>query len=717
MIHLDMLFNLKTIFAGKILSDQAEAERVTKTLHRLNRELKAISNCNQTLLRAVDEQTLLDNICRIICEQAGYRLAWVGYAEHDEAKTVRPVAWAGFDGGYIANANITWADDTEHGRGPTGIAIRSGTICYAQDFTTDPRLAPWRASALQRGYRSSIALPLQDEVKKTFGVLNIYSTEPNAFTPDEIRLMEELSGDLAFGIIALRTRTERQRVEKALRASEERFHSLFECAPLGYQSLDEEGRFIEVNQAWAEILGYTRAEVIGKWFGDFLAPEFVEAFRQRFPVFKAQGKIHSEFQMLHKKGGRRFIAFEGRIAYKPDGSFKQTHCILQDITERQRVEEALHKSEKDLKEAQRLAKIGSWDWDASTDTITWSAEYYRIFGFDPARRPPGYADHLKIYTPESAARLDAAVKRNMQTGEAYDIDLELARTEGSCRWITARSETKRDAQGKIIGLLGTAQDITERKLAEAALRQAKEQAEAANRYKTDFLMNISHDLRTPLNAILGFAYILKSVDMAEKYRKSVDLINERAKYLQVLVEDILDVSRMESGRTELKSEEFDFHKMLENSIAAARDGVGQKDLTLSLAVKGTIPRLKGDALRVQQVVDNLLSNAVKYTERGEIQVTVECDEAPPDKDTYRARVSVKDTGIGIPAEKLPYVFDPFTRFHEFYKGKAFDGVGLGLHIVQELVRLMGGSVSVSSEVNKGSEFRFTLNFTKINGAV
>jgi PAS domain S-box-containing protein len=137
--------------------------------------------------------------------------------------------------------------------------------------------------------------------------------------------------------------------KKKVKSSEEHFFSLFEKAPLGYQSLDENGYFLEVNQSWLDTLGYSREEVTGKWFGDFLAPEFTDAFRERFPIFKAAGKIHSEFQMMHKNGERRYIAFEGRIGYKDDGSFMQTHCILSDITERKIVEDALLKSEHELK--------------------------------------------------------------------------------------------------------------------------------------------------------------------------------------------------------------------------------------------------------------------------------------------------------------------------------------------------------------------------------
>ena len=191
----------------------------SEALRRSNRELRAISNCNQVLLRATDEQSLLQEICRIVCEEAGYRMAWVGYAEHDEAKSVRPVAWTGAEEGYLASLGITWAD-TERGRGPTGTAIRSGKTCCIQDFATDPRLAPWRESALQRGFRSGIALPLKDEHANAFGSLTIHSAQPNAFTPEEIRLLEELAGDLAFGIVTLRSRAARKRAEQEVALSQ-----------------------------------------------------------------------------------------------------------------------------------------------------------------------------------------------------------------------------------------------------------------------------------------------------------------------------------------------------------------------------------------------------------------------------------------------------------------------------------------------------------------
>jgi PAS domain S-box-containing protein len=196
---------------ANVLGMAIERRRAEERLRRINRAHRALSTSNQALIRATDEPTLLQQICRIIVEEAGYRLCWVGYAEQDAAKTVRPIAQAGFDEGYLKAANITWAD-TERGRGPTGTCIRTGQIRIAKNIATDPRLAPWRADALRRGYASSIAIPLVAD-GQPFGALTIYSSEIEAFEDEEVRLLTELAGDLGYGIVSLRTQAERKRAE------------------------------------------------------------------------------------------------------------------------------------------------------------------------------------------------------------------------------------------------------------------------------------------------------------------------------------------------------------------------------------------------------------------------------------------------------------------------------------------------------------------------
>ena len=175
--------------------------KLNAELFKLNRILKALSNSSREMAHAVDEIEYLNEVCKIVVEDCGHELVWVGYAEHDENKTVRPVAHAGFEEGYLETLNITWAD-TERGRGPTGTAIRTGKPAVCRNMLTDPMFSPWRAEALRRGYASSVVLPLLDK-DEVFGAITIYSSESDMFSEDEIRLLAELADDLAHGITAI----------------------------------------------------------------------------------------------------------------------------------------------------------------------------------------------------------------------------------------------------------------------------------------------------------------------------------------------------------------------------------------------------------------------------------------------------------------------------------------------------------------------------------
>jgi diguanylate cyclase (GGDEF)-like protein len=197
--------------ATRMTRELRESESGTR---RLNRSLKLLSDCNMALVRAEEEGKLLFEVCRLIVARGGYQLVWVGFAEHDEAKTVRPAAQAGFENDYLDSVCVTWSD-TERGRGPTGTAIRTGVTDINQNYLSNPRMAPWREAALKRGFRSSIALPLIGN-KGVLGALTIYSSDPHAFNPEEVQLLEELAGDLAYGIETLRTRAEHKLAEEKL---------------------------------------------------------------------------------------------------------------------------------------------------------------------------------------------------------------------------------------------------------------------------------------------------------------------------------------------------------------------------------------------------------------------------------------------------------------------------------------------------------------------
>jgi len=333
---------ITSITTWLLFASFAERREAEQWLHRLNRELRAISNCNQVLVRTDDEQTLLNEICRIIYDEAGYCMVWIGYVEHDDAKTVRSVAWSGFDNGYIANAKISWADDTERGRGPGGTSIRSGEIVCIQDIATDPQMVPWRESALLRGYHSVIALPLKDENANVFGVLLIYSTEINSFTPEEIRLMEELAGDLAFGIVVLRARIDRKQAEEDLAQMNERFFLATNAARLGVWDWDIQRDELVWDDIMYELYGIKKGDFAGNYeaWAQGVHPDDRALLGEIFKLaLRGEQEYDTEYRVVWPDGSIHYLKVYGQILRDVDGRPMRMTGINFDITERVQSEE------------------------------------------------------------------------------------------------------------------------------------------------------------------------------------------------------------------------------------------------------------------------------------------------------------------------------------------------------------------------------------------
>ncbi len=279
-------------------------------------------------------------------------------------------------------------------------------------------------------------------------------------------------------LLLMRQQTLR-RTQIQLKQSEERFKQLFDKAPLGYQSLDFDGSFLDVNQQWCDLLGYSRDEVIGKWFGDFLSPSYRKAFIKRFPIFKAQGYIHSEFEMLHKDGRTLFISFEGRIGYNFEGKFRQTYCILQDITNQKAAEKALAESERKYRNIAENISDVVWQTDLNLKTTYISPSVEKLFGESPE-------EHLKRkfeekYPEQSLNKIRFIVFEELEKEKDPTVDKNRARSihvehfkaDGTLIWVEMNITFLRDAQGKAVGFLGVSRDITQRKLAEMALQESE----------------------------------------------------------------------------------------------------------------------------------------------------------------------------------------------------------------------------------------------------
>jgi signal transduction histidine kinase len=264
-------FLLLGVLTSRFLARQ---ERVEKELGRVNRALRALSECNEAMVRATEEAELLHHICRIMVEVGGYHLAWVGFAEQNEAKYVRPSAQAGCEKGYLEAVNITWAD-TERGRGPTGTAIRTSKPCVVRNILTDSDFAPWRTEASKRGYTSVIGLPLNVNAK-SFGALTIYAREPDAFDEDEVKLLTDLADDLAYGIMALRTQVEHRRVEEALRRTEAKKQAIFNAIPDMIMQISKDGTYKSVKSPKDFELWMPSDELIGKNVVEVLPAEVAQ---------------------------------------------------------------------------------------------------------------------------------------------------------------------------------------------------------------------------------------------------------------------------------------------------------------------------------------------------------------------------------------------------------------------------------------------------------
>ena len=326
--------------------NQAEAEliRANNELRLMSRARAMITECNRVLVRTAEERRLLQETCRIGVESGGYLVAWIGLAQHDAAKTIEPVAVAGDPEHYFESVRISWADD-EYGNGPAGLAVRTGTTQVTRDAASDPRFKTWRKEALARGYRAVASLPLVHH-GETYGVFGLFSGDADAFSSDEVALLEELANDIAYGIFNLRTREARRQAELEIERSEQRFHTTFDLAPVGINHIDPQGRILLANPRMGQILGYTPDELIGRNIKEFSLPEDEEATKE---LWMLREKLHAgEIQSIskerryrHKDGSPVLVAVTITAQRDAGGTPLYDITVLEDITARKRGEQVL----------------------------------------------------------------------------------------------------------------------------------------------------------------------------------------------------------------------------------------------------------------------------------------------------------------------------------------------------------------------------------------
>lgn len=442
--------------------------RTEQQLASKNRMFELLSQCNKLLLRANDEISLTNKICTLLVEVGNYRLAWIGFAEKNNQKSVTPVASAGFEDGYLETLKISWAD-TARGRGPTGSAIRLGKAVISHNIWTNPEFKPWRQQAKQRGYQSSIALPLKVE-KQVVGALNIYASQPDAFDKNEVKLLREMANDLAFGLQTLRDRT-------ALIESEQRYHQLFQASPDAVFVLDSDGRILDCNQVAEKRYGYSREELLTMFARDLAAPDLRRHAGQKL---KQALKSGATFEWRHQRKESSLLFVE--INAKPFALQRQSCIVLsvRDISERKNAQLAQLESEQRWTFALEGIGDGVWDWNAQTNEVFFSKRWKEMLGFEEHEIANSLDEWSKRVHPDDLGWVTEEINKHFRGERAvYISEHRMLCKDGTYKWILERGKVMTwTADGKPLRVVGTHEDISERKRVENELRESTEKFQA-----------------------------------------------------------------------------------------------------------------------------------------------------------------------------------------------------------------------------------------------
>jgi two-component system sensor histidine kinase/response regulator len=544
---------------------------------------------------------------------------------------------------------------------------------------------------------------------------------------------------------------------EALPQSEERSRAILENIEDGYYEVDIAGNLTFFNDSLCKIYGYTSEELMGMNNREYMTQETAKKTYQIFNRVYSTGEPAKIFDWEFIKKDRTTVYVEISVSLIKDseGQAVGFRGIVREITERKRAEESLRYIQADLekrvqertselltankgltqeievrKHTEELLKKSEERYKLLAENVTdviWTIDVNQHITYVS----PSITDLLgygvdeslgqnmkNTMTQESRKHYEAIthkVRNRLQDNGYKPFDLpsmefEMLRRDGTQIWVEARVTFLTDHKGLVIGLLGVTRNIAERKRMEEELRRAKAEAEAATIAKSEFLASMSHEIRTPMNAITGFSDMLLDTHLDKAQIFYAKTIKSSGDALLSLLNDILDISKIEARRLDLETIEFDPELLAYDVCELMRPKIESKDIEILCRIGDNLPSyIEGDPLRLRQVLTNLMGNAVKFTEVGEVELSLDVDGTTGDR--VKLHASIRDTGIGISNEKLDTIFDPFQQADNSTT-RTFGGTGLGLTICKQIANLMDGDVWAESEVNKGSTFHFSGWFKK-----
>jgi PAS domain S-box-containing protein len=489
--------------------------------------------------------------------------------------------------------------------------------------------------------------------------------------------------------------TERKRLEPELRHHAAEAERILESIGDGFVAFDREFRYVYLNPPAARMLGRPREELVGRIAWEIFPEQTTGESRRILEAALASG-APTQYQ-IHISGWNRW--FENRVYPSAEG----LTMFFADVTDRVHAETALRESRDVLELAMRGGSMGAWSRNLITNEVWWSRELEALFGVQPGDFDRTERGFFEFVHPHDRPAVRLAVDEAVERGSDYIVEFRFRHANGEWRWMEGRGRAVYADDRTPATLYGIGIDVTERKRAELVLQQAKVAAESANELKDQFLATLSHELRTPLNAIIGYARMLQTNSIPpERRQRAIDVIERNAVAQNQLVEDLLDMSRITTGKVRFDPAPMPAVAVLREAVDGIKPTAEAKRITIEVDVDPLAGSVRADPTRLQQVFWNLLTNAVKFTRDGGMVRVMSR------RIGSNIEVVVSDTGVGISSDFLPFVFEPF-RQGESRSDRGHSGLGLGLAITKRLVELHGGTISAfSAGLGHGATFTITL---------
>ncbi|MFI4975384.1 MAG: ATP-binding protein [Caulobacterales bacterium] len=585
--------------------------------------------------------------------------------------------------------------------------VDTNEVVWIEDLRLDAEFETHPVVAGEPYLRFYAGVPIRMENGAAVGALRVVDVDTRPFDPALVAVLWDLADIVAHECDRALAVRQRQEAQAEAAARQRSLEALVECAPIALVMTDRDLRPIRCNPPWRSAVGLPDGDL-----GPKTLVELMPSLEQWWPFFESclagKGRRIDQVRIELPGGYRPWVRLEVTPWRDADGEVGGLLIMTHEITDLVKAMRRTERSERRLKMALEIADVHVWELDIKRRKLETAGAADTFFD-KPLTAEALFADPMSQIHPDDRQAVMEVWRRQGAEGKHRPIEHRIQRADGKEVWASGALDVVCDDKGVPLRVIGAMQNITERKLAEVALVQAREAAETANRAKSTFLATMSHEIRTPLNGVLGMAQALAADNLSADQRERVAVIRESGEALLAILNDVLDLSKIEAGKLELDEAEFDLEEIARGSHSVFAALANKKGLTFSLSVEDDACGVYlGDPSRLRQILYNLISNALKFTETGEIGVAIS-------RAGDQLQVDVSDTGVGIDPDQLAHLFGRFQQ-GDASTTRRFGGTGLGLAICRELAELMGGRIAVESAVSRGSRFTVSLPFPRLRGS-